>query len=123
MKCLVLTNFANIDHPVLIKTHVSVLLYAVRETQEKLVVKCNALFSFGIFCVVIRSHYSKILYSSQHFLENNMIHTETRGKMPHLYVHTVSTLQSIMCIFLSFVQSSRDYKLSNTRSSLCVSVA
>ena len=118
-----LTNFANIDHPVLIKTHVSVLLYAVRETQEKLVVKCNALFSSGIFCVVSRSHYSKILYSSQHFLENNMIHTETRGKrMLHLYVHTVSTLQSIMCIFLSFVQSSRDYKLSNTRNSLCVSV-
>lgn len=89
MKCLVLTNFANIDHLDLIKNHVSVLLYAARETPEKLMVKCSALLSFGMFCVVSRSHYLKILYNSQHFLENNMIHTETRGKrMLHLYVHS-----------------------------------
>lgn len=91
----------------------------MRETQEKLMVKCDSLFLFGVFCVM-KSYCYEILYSSQHFLENNMIHTKKGRKRNECILCSYSLgIAKHICIFLSFVQSSnKDCKLSNTRNSL-----
>lgn len=72
MKCLVLANCADFDRPVLIKH-----MYLCCFTPERTMVKCDALFSLGEFCVVSARYHSEILYCSQPFLEDDVTHTKT----------------------------------------------
>lgn len=98
VKCLVLTNCANIDLPVLIKH-----IYLCCFTPERAMVKCDALFSLGGFCVVSTRYHSEILYCSQPFLENDVTHTKTCGKRKERCISVFIQFEHCKPLWASFL--------------------